>query len=72
VRAKRSELHQVRHLTDVLVAAAGEIDDDELVLGQAGAAFEERGDGVGAFEGGNDPFEPRELLNAFSAWSSVA
>ncbi|MFM1944508.1 MAG: hypothetical protein RI897_3490 [Verrucomicrobiota bacterium] len=46
---------------DVFITAAGEVSDDELVLGHGGGAFDDFGDGVGGFEGGDDAFELGEF-----------
>ena len=40
----------------VFVAAAGEVDDEDVVFGHGGGEFEGVGDGVGGFEGGDDAF----------------
>jgi len=42
---------------DVFVAAAGEVDDDEPVLGQGGGAAHDFGNGVGAFQRRDDPLQ---------------
>jgi len=47
-------------LGHVFVAAAGQIDDDELVGPELGSAFDDFGDCVGGFEGGDDAFEAAE------------
>ncbi len=47
-------------LGDVLVPAAGEVDDDDVVGWEGGRAFDGFGDGVGGFEGWDDAFEAGE------------
>jgi hypothetical protein len=49
--------HLLRH---VFVAAAGEVHDHHGILAELGRALDGFGDGVGAFEGGDDAFESRE------------
>ncbi len=44
-------------LGDVLISTAGEVGDNDLVFGHGGGAFDDFGDGVGGFEGGDDAFE---------------
>lgn len=43
-------------MLDVFVAAAGEVDDDEVVGAHVAGDFRDVGEGVGAFEGGDDAF----------------
>ena len=44
----------------VFVAAAGEIEDDEIIAGQARRALDKVGKGVGGFERGDDAFDARQ------------
>ena len=44
----------------VFVATTGEIEDDEIVFGEARGAFDEAGDGMGGFERRDNAFGPRE------------
>src|SRR5216683_5587800 len=56
----KERLEQARVSVHVLVAAAGEIEDDEVIFPQLGQPFDQAGDGVGGFERGNDAFGARE------------
>jgi len=47
-------------LGHVLVAAAGEVDDDQLLPGHFGGALDDGGEGVGGFQGGNDALQAGE------------
>ena len=55
----------------VFVAAAGEIEDDEVVFGEAWGAFDEAGDGMGGFERRDDAFGTSEGLRGVES-SGVA
>ena len=61
-----SQFHpqRIRHRKDVLVPPARAIDDDDLVLAQRRRDAFGGGDGVGAFERGDDAFELGQLLEA--------
>src|SRR6266481_6131557 len=53
-------LEQTGISVHVLVAAAGEVEDDEVVVAHAREAFDEPGDGVRRFESGNNAFGASE------------
>ena len=59
------QLHLVRHLRHVFVAATGEVHNDERVLRHFRRAHHHFGDGVRAFERWDDAFEPREFHERF-------
>src|ERR1700724_4929617 len=48
----------IRHLRDVLVAAAGEIDHHQMILWPLRREFHHLGDGVCRLKRGNDAFQP--------------
>src|SRR4051794_40648906 len=62
LRASRPD--QPRDLLAVLVAAAGEVDEEDLVLAESRGELGGVGDRVGGFERGDDPLELREELEA--------
>src|SRR5690242_13655266 len=49
----------------VLVAAAGEIEDDEVVSGHTRRALDKAGDGVGRFESRNNALDTRKEFCRF-------
>jgi hypothetical protein len=49
-------LHPAGDVVEILVAAAGQIDQDVLGGGAFGGFSNRGGEGVGAFEGSNDVF----------------
>src|SRR5438552_2218325 len=54
---------QPRHLVGILVAAAGEADDQDLAGSEASGFLERLGQGVAGLEGGEDAFVPgREVV----------
>ena len=54
--------NQASDFLAILVAAAAEVDDDDLVLGQGGGEALEVGEGVGGFQRGENAFELGEQL----------
>jgi hypothetical protein len=44
-------------LAHIFVAAAAQVGDEEGVFGHGGGDFDDMGDGVGGFEGGDDAFD---------------
>src|SRR5207249_2268695 len=52
----------------VFVASAGEVDDEDLVLAHFGGDLAGVGEGVGGFQGGEDSFESRDLLEGFDGF----
>jgi hypothetical protein len=47
---------------DILIAAPGDTEDHRRLIGETGGQLHEIGQRVGAFEGRDDPFQPREEL----------
>jgi len=62
---RQLQAHLRGDLLHVFVAAAGEVDDDEFVLGHFRRANDAFGDRVCAFERGDDAFEAREFHEGF-------
>ena len=56
----RTRLEQTLVGVHVLIAAAGEIEDDEVGFAHFGDALDEAGYGMGGFERGNDAFGAAE------------
>jgi len=65
------QLHFRRHLRHVLVAAAAQVHDDELVPAHLRRALHDFGDGVGASSAGMIPSSRASFMNASSAASSL-
>src|SRR6266446_6060305 len=59
--SRHLQTHLDRRLRHILIAAAGEIYDDELLFAQGGSPLDDLGDGVGGFQGGNYAFEAGEF-----------
>src|SRR5665213_3306880 len=59
------QLHLRRHLRHVFVAATGEVHDDQFVFAHFRRAHHALGDGVRAFERGNNSFESRQFHERF-------
>src|SRR5216683_4542605 len=63
----KERLEQARVSVHVLVAAAGEIEDDEVVLLELRQTLDKTGDGVGRFERGDDAFGARKKARGFES-----
>lgn len=59
---------QTRDLVDVLIATSGEANHDDVGLVQFPGGFEDVGDGMGGFHGGNDAFVGCERLKSFQSF----
>src|ERR1051325_2337144 len=61
------QIHFGGDMGAIFIAAAGEVDDDEVVLGEGWRKVNDFGDGMGALEGRNDAFEAGELHERFES-----
>ena len=59
---------QPRHFLAIFIPAPGEVDDDDLILRHFSGNFSGLGEGVGSFQGGQDPFAAGEELEGFEGF----